>query len=108
MAATRVYVSFDYDYDNDLKNLLIGQARNPAERAAAVGGAAGAVLAGDVRQSVRRPEPLQPVRRAHALLRHQLGRDVRLGHTCTWSATARTISSTASSTGTPLFCSPLR
>ena len=29
MAATRVYVSFDYDYDNDLKNLLIGQARNP-------------------------------------------------------------------------------
>src|SRR6266550_3106527 len=29
MAATRVYVSFDYDYDNDLKNLLIGQAKNP-------------------------------------------------------------------------------
>lgn len=28
MAATRVYVSFDYDHDNDLKNLLVGQARN--------------------------------------------------------------------------------
>lgn len=26
--AQRVFVSFDYDYDNDLKNLLIGQARN--------------------------------------------------------------------------------
>jgi hypothetical protein len=25
----RVFVSFDYDHDNDLKNLLIGQARNP-------------------------------------------------------------------------------
>lgn len=28
MAATRVYVSYDYDHDNDLKNLLVGQARN--------------------------------------------------------------------------------
>lgn len=27
--AQRVFVSFDYDHDNDLKNLLIGQARNP-------------------------------------------------------------------------------
>ncbi|WP_423923543.1 TIR domain-containing protein [Frigoribacterium sp. 2-23] len=27
--AQRVFVSFDYDNDNDLKNLLIGQARNP-------------------------------------------------------------------------------
>ena len=26
--ATRVYVSFDYDHDVDLKNLLIGQSRN--------------------------------------------------------------------------------
>ncbi|WP_251178646.1 TIR domain-containing protein [Adlercreutzia agrestimuris] len=24
----RVFISFDYDYDNDLKNLLVGQARN--------------------------------------------------------------------------------
>ncbi len=28
MPATRVYVSYDYDHDNDLKNLLVGQARN--------------------------------------------------------------------------------
>jgi hypothetical protein len=29
MAATRVYVSFDYDHDDDLKVLLIGQSKNP-------------------------------------------------------------------------------
>ena len=29
MATTRVFVSFDYDYDSDLKTLLVGQARNP-------------------------------------------------------------------------------
>lgn len=28
MAATRVFISFDYDNDNDLKNLLVGQSRN--------------------------------------------------------------------------------
>lgn len=25
---TRVYISFDYDHDEDLKNLLVGQAKN--------------------------------------------------------------------------------
>jgi MTH538 TIR-like domain (DUF1863) len=29
MAATRVFVSFDYDYDGDLKTLLVGQAKHP-------------------------------------------------------------------------------
>lgn len=29
MAGTRVYISFDYDHDNDLKNLLVGQSRLP-------------------------------------------------------------------------------
>jgi len=29
MAKTRVYISFDYDHDEDLKNLLVGQAKNP-------------------------------------------------------------------------------
>lgn len=28
MARKRTFISFDYDYDLDLKNLLIGQARN--------------------------------------------------------------------------------
>jgi len=28
MAKTRVFISFDYDHDADLKNLLVGQARN--------------------------------------------------------------------------------
>jgi hypothetical protein len=28
MAKTRVYISFDYDYDDDLKILLVGQAKN--------------------------------------------------------------------------------
>lgn len=26
---TRVFISFDYDHDIDLKNLLVGQARHP-------------------------------------------------------------------------------
>lgn len=26
--ATRVYISFDFDHDEDLKNLLVGQAKN--------------------------------------------------------------------------------
>lgn len=29
MAKTRVFISFDYDHDLDLKNLLVGQAKNP-------------------------------------------------------------------------------
>jgi len=28
MAKPRVFISFDYDHDLDLKNLLVGQARN--------------------------------------------------------------------------------
>jgi hypothetical protein len=28
VAATRVYISFDYDHDEDLKTLLVGQSRN--------------------------------------------------------------------------------
>ncbi|MYF29676.1 MAG: hypothetical protein F4169_12640 [Gammaproteobacteria bacterium] len=28
MARTRLFISFDYDHDVDLKNLLVGQARN--------------------------------------------------------------------------------
>ena len=28
MARKRTFISFDYDHDNDLKNLLVGQARN--------------------------------------------------------------------------------
>lgn len=29
MAAKRVFISFDYDHDEDLRNLLAGQAKNP-------------------------------------------------------------------------------
>ncbi len=29
MAKKRAFISFDYDHDLDLKNLLVGQARNP-------------------------------------------------------------------------------
>lgn len=29
MQRKRAYISFDYDHDNDLKTLLVGQARNP-------------------------------------------------------------------------------
>lgn len=29
MAKKRVFISFDFDYDEDLRNLLVGQAKNP-------------------------------------------------------------------------------
>lgn len=29
MSKKRIFISFDYDYDVDLKNLLVGQAKNP-------------------------------------------------------------------------------
>lgn len=29
MAKTRVFISFDFDHDEDLRNLLVGQAKNP-------------------------------------------------------------------------------
>ena len=29
MAKTRVFTSFDFDHDQDLRNLLVGQAKNP-------------------------------------------------------------------------------
>ncbi len=29
MATKRVFISFDYDHDEDLRNLLVGQAKNP-------------------------------------------------------------------------------
>ncbi len=29
MPVKRVFISFDYDHDQDLKNLLVGQAKNP-------------------------------------------------------------------------------
>lgn len=29
MAKTRSFISFDYDHDSDLKNILVGQAKNP-------------------------------------------------------------------------------
>ncbi len=29
MAKVRLFISFDYDHDEDLRNLLVGQAKNP-------------------------------------------------------------------------------
>lgn len=29
MAKTRVFISFDFDHDEDLRNLLVGQGKNP-------------------------------------------------------------------------------
>ena len=29
MVMTRAFISFDFDHDEDLRNLLVGQARNP-------------------------------------------------------------------------------
>jgi hypothetical protein len=43
MAATRVYISFDFDYDEELKNALVGQAKLPGRVTVADAGGSVAV-----------------------------------------------------------------
>lgn len=53
MAATRVFISFDYDHDLDLKNLLAGQAKNPDSPFEIANWSVDEPIAGDWKAKVR-------------------------------------------------------
>ena len=53
MAAKRVFISFDYDHDNDLYNLLVGQARNADSPFTIQNWSVKEALPGDWQQKVR-------------------------------------------------------
>lgn len=50
---TRVFISFDYDHDSDLKNLLIGQAKNEESPFEIVDWSVKEELSGDWKEKVR-------------------------------------------------------
>lgn len=49
----RVFISFDYDHDSDLKNLLVGQARNEDSPFEIADWSVKEELSGDWKQKVR-------------------------------------------------------
>lgn len=53
MPKTRVFTSFDYDHDEDLRNLLIGQSKHPDSPFELADWSVKAPLAGDWRAQVR-------------------------------------------------------
>ena len=53
MASIPVFVSFDFDHDEDLKHLLIGQARNPDTPFSVTDHSVKEPLTGDWREKVR-------------------------------------------------------
>ncbi len=53
MAKVRVFISFDYDHDSDLKTLLIGQAKNPDSPFDVSDWSVKEELAGDWKEKVR-------------------------------------------------------
>lgn len=55
MAATkRAFIAFDFDHDEDLRNLLVGQAKNPDTPFQIVDRSVREVMTGDWREKVRR------------------------------------------------------
>ena len=53
MAKTRVFISFDYDHDADLKTLLVGQAKNPDSPFEIADWSVKEELSGDWKEKVR-------------------------------------------------------
>ncbi len=53
MSAPRVFISFDFDHDEDLKNLLVGQARNPDSPFSIADWSVKEPLTGDWKEKVR-------------------------------------------------------
>ena len=53
MTAKRAFTSFDFDYDEDLRNLLVGQAENPRSPFAIVDASVRYHLRGDWKKKVR-------------------------------------------------------
>ena len=54
MAAKRAFISFDYDHDEDLRNLLAGQAKHPDSPFEIVDRSIKEPLTGDWKEKVRR------------------------------------------------------
>jgi len=54
MAKKRVFVSFDFDHDEDLKNLLVGQSKNPDSPFEMVDRSLKEPLTGDWKEKVRK------------------------------------------------------
>lgn len=54
MPRVRAFISFDYDHDEDLKNLLVGQARNPDTPFEIADYSVKEPLTGDWKEKVRR------------------------------------------------------
>lgn len=54
MSAKRAFISFDYDHDEDLRNLLAGQAKNPGSPFEIVDRSLKEPLTGDWKEKVRR------------------------------------------------------
>lgn len=54
MNKNRVFISFDYDHDDDLRILLIGQAKNPESQFEIVDWSVKEELTGDWKEKVRR------------------------------------------------------
>ena len=54
MAAVRVFVSFDYDHDEDLRTLLVGQARNSESPFELADWSVKEPMTGDWKEKVRR------------------------------------------------------
>jgi len=52
--ATRVYISFDFDHDEDLKNFLVGQSKNPDSPFAIADASIKQAVTGDWKESARR------------------------------------------------------
>src|SRR5207247_369410 len=53
MAATRAFISFDFDHDEDLRTLLVGQAKNPDTPFQIVDRSVKEAMIGDWREKVR-------------------------------------------------------
>jgi len=53
MAAKRVFTSFDFDHDEDLRNLLVGQAKNPDTPFEMTDGSVKEPMTGDWQAKVR-------------------------------------------------------
>lgn len=54
MAKSRVFVSFDFDHDEDLRNLLVGQAKNPETPFELADWSVKERMSGDWQEKVRR------------------------------------------------------
>lgn len=53
MAKTRVFTSFDFDHDEDLRNLLVGQSKNPESPFELFDWSVRATMSGDWKKLVR-------------------------------------------------------